>query len=587
MIILLKKEITSILNNKYSGIMIPDFEIEIPADKNKADYVCNIAFILAKELKGNPLVIAEEFTEALNKQELLKKYVFFSAAKPGFINITVKDEYLSELIKSVINLAENFGHNKLLAGEKWVVEHTSPNPNKAMHIGHLRNNLIGMAIANILEANGAQVICDAVDNDRGIAIIKAMWGYLMGKHREGKKDVDIHYWLNHQEEWLTPEEVNLKADHFVGECYAVGAQEFKTNPEAEKIMREMLLSWEAKDQEVLALWQKILDYAYEGIQQTLKRLGNRWDKIWHEHEHYDLGKELVQEGLKKGIFKVSDEGTVISQLEKYHLPDTVVLRSDGTSLYLTQDIGLTKLKREFYQADKLAWVIGPEQNLAMKQLFAICEQLGIGKVDDYFHIAYGLVAIKDTEGNKKKMSSRAGDTILIDDLIDNLKKELIIQRPIYSDIEAEKISLAAIKFMILKSGRMAGVAFDTEASLRLDGDSGVYILYTYARMHSLLEKGVEIDFGEFKFTEGEKEVLVNLSHFPLVVKNSLRNFSPQVIAEYLINLSQSFNSLYGQEKFINEEDQKETTKKIFLTRACIVVMANAMKLLGIVPVEKI
>lgn len=593
---LLKKAVLSAINKKYPDITAPNCEIEAPTDKTKADLVCTAAFLLAKETKKNPYDVAQEIVETLKEDASLAEYASFSSAKPGFINIEVTDKYLFEQTKIALEQANVFGRNSILNNEKWVIEHTSPNPNKAMHIGHLRNNVIGMSISSILEANGATVVCDAVDNDRGIAIVKAMWGFLVYKNKQvetvrknsnDRKDLNVTYWFTHQNEWLSPKDAGIKADHFVGDCYALGAQDFKNNPASEKEMRDMLIKWEAKDPEIWALWKLILEYAHEGINQTLERLGNRWDKVWHESEHYESGKDLIEMGLDKKIFDIAEGGAVLTNLKKYKIPDTILLRSDGTSLYITQDLELTRLKKESYKADKLVWVIGPEQSLAMKQVFAVCEQLGIGKIGDFFHVPYGLVNVIDEDGKKRKMSSRAGDAILIDELIDKVKKQLILQRPNYTDKEAEEISIAAIKFMILSSGRMADITFDTEASIRLDGASGVYVLYTYARICSLLAKAQIGELNNVKFSNEERAVLINASYFPLIVRNSLKDFSPQFIAEYLIQLCQSFNSLYGHEKFISEENAQETSKKLLIAKACQIIIGNSLYLLGIKPVEKI
>lgn len=350
----------------------------------------------------------------------------------------------------------------------------------------------------------------------------------------------------------------------------------------------MLLGWEKSDQKVWDLWNLILQYAHSGIEITLNRLGSKWDKVWHEHEHYELGKQLVDEGLKKGIFKVSDEGTTITTLKNYNLPDTVVLRSDGTSLYITQDIGLTKLKKDYYGVNKLAWVVGPEQTMAMKQVFAICNQLEIGNISDFYHISYGLVSIIDEHGNKRKMSSRQGDTLTIDDLIDTVKARLIELRPNYTEEDAESISVSAIKFMILKSGRTSDITFDINASLRFEGASGVYLLYTYARFISILEKiKLNSSISSFTFTDKERDVLNILSYYPFIVKEAIKDFSSQIIPEFVLQLCQSMNSLYGNEIFIDKDNPIDTIKKGIVTKACLSVLESSFDLMGMKPLKKI
>ena len=562
------------------------FTIDIPTDKTKADLVTNIAFGIAKKIKRQPLEIAEEIVLILKKNEELQSLFSFSFASPGFINIFTSNKLINFLLEDIINNKDIYGKNNLLSGQKWVIEHTSPNPNKAMHIGHLRNNLIGTMLSRICGMCGAEVIQDCVDNDRGIAIAKAMWGFLKFKKKDGEKNKDVTYWVGHEDEWFSPSELFIKADHFVGECYLLGSEDFSSSPQSEAEVRDFVVRWENQDKDIWKLWEKIINYGHLGIEQTLARLGSKWDKVWHEHDHYFLGKDLVQHGVEIGIFKKLENLAILTNLEKYSLPDTILLKSDGTSLYITQDIALTKLKKEFYHADKLVWIIGPEQSLAMKQVFATCEQLGVGSIEDFVHITYGLVNIVDETGKIKKMSSRGGDLILIDDFINNIKNSLLESGRGYSDQEAEKIALGAIKYSILKPSRSSSVVIDLKKSIDFNGDSGVYLLYTYSRIKSLLLKKPIYESRNFSFDDSEKKILLELLYFPIIIKNSLTDYSTSSTVEYVLELAHLFNALYANERFITD-DIVRTDRKMSLAKAVLVVFDIVFEIIGIEPPEKV
>lgn len=578
------KSVSTKIHELYPGAEVYA-TVDIPTDKTKADLVITGAFALGKSLHKSPPEVASEICEALSQDSDLAKYFSFSASASGFVNLELQDKFLCLLINDVITAGEEYGRNKVLENQTWVVEHTSPNPNKAMHLGHLRNNLTGIAIAKLAEFCGARVIYDAVDNNRGIAIAKAMWGFLVTKRRDGKRMEDINYWYGHQNEWLQPDDVHQKPDHFVGDCYLSGSDEFKANQLTESAVRDLVIKWEDEDPIVWALWEKILGYAHEGIELTLKRLGSRWDNVWHEHEHYREGKKLVEEGLRKGIFQKVEGGAVVTNLSKYALSDTILLKSDGTSLYITQDIALTKLKKDKFKADKLIWIVGPEQTLALKQLFAACEQLGIGRLSEFDHVSYGLVNVQ-TESGVKKMSSRGGEVILIDELIENVKMALLNSDRGYVDDVAEAIAIAAIKLAVLKPSRTSNLTININNAISLEGDSGAYLLYTYARMKSLLSKSSPDKNLDFSLNEKEHDLVSRLLYFPMIVSNSIKNYSPNQIVDYLFELSHTFNTWYSSEKFITD-DKSETNKKMLITLSLLTVFSNAFLLLGVKPLERI
>lgn len=581
----LKQHLTDGIARQYS-LPAPEFALTPPTDRSKADFVTNVAFSLAKQVGKAPLAIAEELVHILMDSPS-HDYFSASAAAPGFINIRATDAFWRALVEELEDPAQEYGNNTQLAGQRWVVEHTSPNPNKAMHIGHLRNNLIGMAIANILEASGATVIRDMVDNNRGIAIAKAMYGFLVHERKDSSLPATIAAWHAQKEGWYTPAERGQKPDHFVGACYLQGAEDYKQDPAAMEMTKQMVIDWEAEEPLTWELWKHILEYVYTGMHATLDRLGSRFDQVWHEHEHYRQGKALVEEGLEKGVFVRLPDGAVLTQLETYNLPDTIVVKSDGTSLYITQDLALTKAKKETYHADRLLWVIGPEQSTALAQVFAVCEQLGIAPRESFTHISYGLVNITDAEGNVKKMSSRGDEVLLIDDLIEQVRTTLAATDRGYDPATLESMAISAIKYGILRTGRTSNVTLNLESAVSMEGDSGVYILYALGRMYSLLGKQpIEEKATSWEFTEAERAVLAEIAYFPHTLSQAVREFAPNLLIDFVLKLSQSFNSLYGAERFVTE-DPGATNRKLRLTRAAARVYAHALRLVGMTPLERV
>jgi len=584
-------EIKSFLISK--GIKNPEFNLEESRNQKFGDFSTSAAMQYSKEIGVSSTELASEMVIFLQNRDI-KNIKLVDFVVPGFVNFFFDNLFIKESILKILKEKSNFGKNKSLDTQKWVVEHTSPNPNKAMHLGHLRNNLVGMGIVRILKWNGAEVISDAVYNNRGIAIAKLIWGFLEFMKKDEKFTSDIDEWSSNKDGWFTPNEKGMKSDVFVTECYILGEESFKKDVDNEQIVRNLVVRWEAGDQKVWEIWEHVLEYAYDGIDKTLDRLGNHWDKIWYEHDHYKKGKKFIKKGLDKKVFKQLEDGAVLTDLSSYDIPDTILLKKDGTSLYITQDTALTSIKKEYYNADKLIWVIGPEQTLAMKQLFAICEQLGIGKIEDFTHIPYGYVGLKSEDGGFKKMSSRDGTVILIDDLIDDIKSK--IKKGFIGDKESkgsdnvyEKIALAAIKFSILKSDRLQDLTFDAEQSVDMAGDSGVYILYTYTRIQSILRKSIKNSNSNVYFDLhgdfGEEENLVrSLMYFSEEVKKSKDNLSVHYIAQYLINLCSLFNSWYSKEVILDGTDKEDY--KIAIAESVGILIKNGLEILGIDTVEE-
>ncbi len=568
--------------------------IERSSHPNFGDLTTNIALQVSKLMRVDPMELAEKITEYLNEQALAA-IAKVEVLKPGFINFYFSDEFLSANVAEVLQSGDDFGRGEWQKGQRIVIEHTSPNPNKAMHLGHLRNNLVGMSLANVLRFSGATVTTDAIYNDRGIAIAKLMYGFLACMKKDESLPTEVAAWLNDKNAWFIPEEKGVGPDIFVAQCYVAGEKLFKASPEAESFTRDLVVKWEANDQPVWELWKHVLAYAYAGIDKTLVRLGSHFDKIWYEHEHYNEGKKYVEQGLEKGVFKKLEDGAVLTNLEEqYGIPDTVLLKRDGTSLYITQDLALTALKKEYYQADKLIWVVGPDQTLALRQVFAVCEQLGIGALSDFKHVAYGYVGLKDeNSGGMKKMSSREGTVVLIDEVIDEVKQkietnEVELEREHKPAPElSEKLALAAVKFAILKPERTQDLTFDINQSVNVHGDSGVYVMYSYVRTESILEKfGREVIVSEAVDTKVgvEKDLLRTLAFFPSVIKRAGKDLSTHHIATYLLEVSSAFNSWYGNESILDGSERE--AYKLAAVKATGQVIKNGLAILGIPTVEK-
>ena len=577
-----------------AGIAEPVVLLDRASLPEFGEYSSNVAMRYAKELKKNPLLIAEELASYLEAKNL----VFLTkieAVKPGFVNFYLSAEAKAEHFLGINELGAEFGKNTSHAGEKWVIEHSSPNPNKAMHLGHLRNSLVGMSLVHLLKASGAEVVSDGVFNNRGIAIAKNMYGYLAHMKKEDSTPTDIKYWVEHQNEWLLPTDKNVRPDLFVTECYVMGEEDFTNNPEVEAVVRQMVVDWEAGDETVWKLWELVLKFAYEGIEMTLARTGSHWDNVWYEHKHYQKGKDYVEAGLKEGLFNKLEDGAVISDLEKdYNLSDTVLLKKDGTSLYITQDLALTDLKKKTYKADKLVWVVGPDQTLAFRQLFAVCEQLGIGKVDDFTHVAYGYVGLKDKDGSFKKMSSRKGTAIFADEVVDVVKDKVRArfdeddrnEESVREEL-SEKLALAAVKFTFLKSDSKLDISFDLEQSVDVQGDSGMYVMYTFVRTQSILRKAGLGDHASVQTPAdlgNEVDLVRTLLYFENSVIDAVKDLSVHHVSQYLLELSREFNSWYAKETILDGgEDQ---AYKLALVKAVAITLQNGLALVGIETVDE-
>ncbi len=537
--------------------------IEIPPPEINYTYAVPM-FQVAKYEKKSPKLLAKELVKKLILPEYLEKiepigpYLNFRIKPPIILNniYKFKKDYgkIKEIIEKKINHSTNI-----------VIEYPSPNTNKPLHLGHIRNMLIGSSLVNLFKYKGYKVYQVNLNNDRGIHICKSMLAYKMfGQNQEP----------------------NIKSDHFVGDFYVKYNIMEEENKNVIEEAQDLLKKWEEKDPDTRALWEKMNQWAIDGFEETYKSLGISFDKQYFESNYYWKGKDIILDGFKKGIFEKTKDGAIIASLKQnYNLPDKILLRSDGTSLYITQDIYLASLKKKDFDYNRSIYIVGSEQDLYFKQLFAVLDMLGF--TEDKYHFSYGMIYLP--EG---KMKSREGKVVDADDLIkeiQNLAKEEVHKR--YTEIsEKEKsyrakiIGIAALKFHILKINPKSDIIFNPEESISFEGETGPYILYVYARIESIIQKSeenIDIDIN-FGLLENEKELnlIRQLNYFPEIVDQTVNNYDIHLIPKYLLNLCQLFNSFYTSCKVIQENKEIERARLLLIF--CIqIIIKIGLNLIGI------
>lgn len=544
--------------------------IEIPPSRELGDYSLP-CFALANELKKRPQEIAADFAKTM----VLPKGFSKAIATGPYLNFFIDSNYLNKaVIKAVLDEKEKYGSSKKCMGKRIMVEYSQPNPNKPLHLGHLRNDSIGMAISNIFRFCGCNVIRANLINDRGIHICQAMLAYkLFGENK-------------------TPESTGIKGDKFVGNFYVMFHQKAKENPELNEKARELLQKWEAGDPETIALWKKMRSWAIDGIKQTYKTFGSEFDVFFFESDFYHKVGAIIEEGLSKGVFYRDENGAIVAKLAP--LPDKVVLREDGTSIYISNDLVLTKHKIEHYKLDRNIFVVASEQDDYFRQLFRIFELLGYEWHSKNEHLSYGLVLLP--EG---KLKSREGKVVDADDLIAEVKemaRQEILKRAKLSEEELEKralaIALAAIKFSMLKIEPRKNILFEPEKSVSFEGSTGPYVQYTYARARSIIRKAEAKNKGKkaranyaLLSSELEKEIIKKLGSFGAIVEQAFEERKPNLICNYLIALCELFNTFYHTLPVLNAE-KGLMEARLSLVEATSIVIANGMRLLNIPILEE-
>ena len=547
-----------------------------------------VVFPFLKMSKKAPEATAQEIGEQLVKKvpEVISK---FNVIK-GFLNLTINPAQWIELLES-IQQNPTFGFTPVTEESPLVmIEYSSPNTNKPLHLGHVRNNLLGWALAQVMQANGNKVVKTNIVNDRGIHICKSMLAWLK--------------WGNGE----TPESSGKKGDHLIGDYYvafdkhyreevkelvAQGMDEEQAKQEAPLIKEahEMLVKWEQNDPEVRGLWRKMNEWVYAGFDETYKALGVSFDKIYYESETYLEGKEKVEEGLEKGLFYRREDNSVWADLTNEGLDEKLLLRSDGTSVYMTQDIGTAKLRFQDFPIDKMIYVVGNEQNYHFQVLSILLDKLGFKWGKDLVHFSYGMVELPNG-----KMKSREGTVVDADDLIATMIQDArqmsadkVNKLEGITEEEAQEIArivgMGALKYFILKVDARKNMLFNPEESIDFNGNTGPFIQYTYARIRSILRKAGEVNLADLaKDTElSEKEIslIQHLQGFQAAVKQAGADYNPSCIANYCYELVKEYNQFYHDFSVLREEDEKKRQFRIALSAAVSQVIKNGMGLLGI------
>ena len=560
----------------------------VQVQKTRSEFEGNLTLVVFPFLKisrKKPEDTAADLGEWLkNNCELVSDY---NVVK-GFLNLVISAQTWTDLLNK-IDADEHYGEKQSTADSKLVmIEYSSPNTNKPLHLGHVRNNLLGWSLAKIMEANGNRVVKTNIVNDRGIHICKSMLAWLK--------------WGNGE----TPETSGKKGDHLIGDYYvafdkhyreeikelvAQGMDEEKAKQEAPLIKEahEMLVKWENNDPEVRALWKKMNEWVYAGFDETYKALGVSFDKIYYESQTYLEGKEKVEEGLQKGFFYRRDDNSVWADLTKEGLDEKLLLRSDGTSVYMTQDIGTAKLRFQDFPIDQMIYVVGNEQNYHFQVLSILLDKLGFKWGKDLVHFSYGMVELPNG-----KMKSREGTVVDADDLIaamiadarktsDELGKNADLTEEERQEI-ARKVGMGALKYFILKVDARKNMLFNPEESIDFNGNTGPFIQYTYARIQSILRKAGEqtavLPTG-YKPSTKEVDLIQKISEYGAAVEQAGKDYSPSGIANYCYELTKAFNQFYHDYSILNADTEEEKQFRLVLARNVGKTLKNGMALLGI------
>ncbi len=555
-----------------------------------------VLFAFVKQLKKSPELLGRELGDYLvkNNSDLFSS---FNVIK-GFLNLSIEDSYWNYFLQYHFN-NPSFG-NQPENGEKVMVEYSSPNTNKPLHLGHLRNNFLGWSIAEILKASGYDVIKTCIVNDRGIHICKSMIAWQLFANG------------------ATPSSTQLKGDHFVGDYYVKFNDEYKrqvgelivsgkSKEEAEKeapIMistQQMLQDWEAGKPEVMKLWKTMNSWVYKGFDTTYNRIGSDFDKVYYESNTYLLGKSIVQLGLEKNVFFMKEDGSVWIDLTADGLDEKLVMRKDGTSVYITQDIGLAEQKQQEFNASQSIYVVGDEQNYHFKVLKLICQKLELPSAKNIYHLSYGMVELPTG-----KMKSREGTVVDADEMVDEMiaiskqKTEELGKVKDFTSSELldlyDTIGLGSLKFFLLRVDPKRKMVFNPEESIDFHGFTGPFIQYTYARIKSILRK-TAVDLEQLsaipdKTTSDtvdentsllplEKELIIQLENFPSVIEEAATELDPSKVAIYIFNLAKIFNSFYTEYSIANAETEEKKLLRLQIAQLTSNVIKKGMSLLGI------
>ena len=581
------------------GVEVPEKMIQL--QKTRSDFEGNltlVTFPLLKTSHKKPEDTAQDLGEYLKKN--CKAVADFNVVK-GFLNLVIAQSAWVGLLND-INGDEKFGEKRVTDNSPLVmIEYSSPNTNKPLHLGHVRNNLLGWSLAQIMEANGNKVVKTNIVNDRGIHICKSMLAWLK--------------WGN----GITPEKAGKKGDHLIGDFYVLfdkhfkeeckqlqeqyekegmATDEAKAKAEQEapliKEAHEMLVKWENNDPEIRALWEKMNSWVYAGFDETYKALGVGFDKIYYESNTYLVGKKKVEEGLKKGLFIRKDDNSVWADLTNEGLDQKLLLRKDGTSVYMTQDIGTAEMRFNDFPIDKMIYVVGNEQNYHFQVLSILLDRLGFKWGKDLVHFSYGMVELPNG-----KMKSREGTVVDADDLVASMieNAKTLSEDKVYKlegITEEEKneiariVGMGALKYFILKVDARKNMLFNPEESIDFNGNTGPFIQYTYARIRSILRKAEAQNItlpdtlnDDAPLNEKEIALIQKLNDFSVAVAQAGVDYSPSGIANYCYELTKEFNQFYHDYSILNADTEAEKITRLVLAKNVAKVIKNGMALLGI------
>ena len=570
------------------GVELTEKDVQLQETRKEfAGDLTVVVFPFTRYSRKSPEETAKELGEYLKQN--IEEVETYNVIK-GFLNVVISSAYWIEVLNDVAK-EEKYGYAKEPSGKTYMIEYSSPNTNKPLHLGHIRNNFLGWSVSEIQKANGHNVIMVNLVNDRGIHICKSMIAW--EKFANG----------------ATPESTGTKGDHFVGDYYVRFDKEYKaqikelieqgkTEEEAKKEApilleaQEMLRKWEAGDEKVISLWRTMNDWVLKGFDETYKMMGISFDKVYFESQTYKKGRDLVLKGLADGVLYRKDTGSVWADLTGDGLDHKLLLRDDGTSVYMTQDIGTAYDRFNEFNMDQEIYVVGNEQNYHFQVLSLVCKKLGFDWADKIKHLSYGMVELP--EG---KMKSREGTVVDADDLIDEMihtartTSEELGKLDGYTKEEAEevyrKVALGALKYFILKVDPKKTMMFNPKESIDFNGNTGPFIQYTYTRIKSVLRKaeeaGVKIVPGDIHtaLTEKEQNLVKLIAKLPAVVKEAGDNYSPALIGNYAYELAKEFNQFYHDYSILKEENEQVRNLRLLLAQQCSVAIENAMGMLGI------
>ena len=593
----LSKTLKQILNQ---DVNLDDLKLAPPPQDNLGDYAM-ACFDLAKKNSTNPVELAKKIATAWPHDNL---FITAQAAGP-YLNLKLNAKTFSQLVINEVLTNKKFGQNDSGKNKKILIEFSGPNTNKPQHIGHVRNNLLGQTIVNLYKANAYKVIATNIINDRGIHIVKSMLAWQEFGNGE------------------TPESSGIKGDHLVGKYYVKFGQLLKEEEkrylaknnidltklndlEKRKIndeflkqsiwmqkARDMLIRWEKNDPQVKKLWQTMNTWVYDGYKKTYDDLGIKFDHVDYESDTYLLGKDLIDIGLKNKVFYKKDDGSVWIDLHAEGLDEKIILRSDGTSVYMTQDMGTAVRRYKKFKFDKAIYVVATEQEYHFKVLFLILERLGFDWAKNLHHLSFGMVStttgkIKSREGKTADADAIIEETIArTKEMMEQAEKKINHEQD--ADSIAKDVALAAIKFFVLGTNPQKNIVYDPKTSISLDGYTGPFIQYTYARLSQILAKSPKIkkvDWSTVTINDYEKKLTKFLLNYPEAIKQSATEYNPAVLAHYLFDLAKIFNNFYQQHSILSAENEQSKNLRLQLCLATEKVLSHALSIMGIKALSK-